>query len=77
MGLKCFLCKETAESCTCDDISCYDVSQECDPAVKPNKCEECQVPTGHLFRTQVDGYGRTLWLCGKRHHNCRGGVQNF
>ncbi len=56
-GKKCLLCEEPI-----DDCQCYDMPEEPvpDPAVKPTKCEECQVPTGHLYRTQVDSFGRTL-----------------
>ena len=44
---------------------------------QPAACEECRVRTVLLFFTRVDSFGRRLWLCGKRHNNCRGGVQNY
>lgn len=47
------------------------------PEEKTSHCEECEKPTGYLTRKQVDGFGRTLWLCTARDNNCAKAVRDF
>ena len=44
---------------------------------KPNRCQECEARTGYLYERKVDSFGRTLWLCGARHNDCKSWVQDF
>ena len=73
----CIACGKKEKDCVCKDpVPEYDQHRRNIP-VKTKVCQECMFVTGYLYKTVVDGYGGTLWLCGARHGNCRTGVQKF